>query len=102
MEADDRHSRRQPLSQFAKRLLTSWRALQLPLKEGTVILAGSGGADSSGLLIAVAELIAKQKLNVTLVVEHLDHALRKETLCDVSFVRQLASKFGFAFPPSRV
>src|SRR4051812_19764157 len=102
MEADDRHSRRQPLSQFAKRLLTSWRALQLPLKEGTVILAVSGGADSSALLIAVAELIAKQKLNVTVVIAHLDHALRKESRRDVSFVRKLASKFGFEFVTSRV
>jgi len=102
MELSDRQSGRQPLSQFAKRLLSSWRALHLPAKEGTIVLAVSGGADSSALLLAVAELIAKQKLNVKVVIAHLDHGLRKESRRDARFVRDLASKFDFDFVTSRV
>ena len=102
MEVSDRQARPQPPSQFAKRLLASWRALQLPIKEGKFVLAVSGGADSCALLMAVAELVAKQKLKAKVVVAHLDHGLRKDSRVDVRFVKALASQLGFDFVTSRV
>ena len=49
------------LSDFAKRLLAAWKELGLPLTKVEVILAASGGADSTALLLALEELIKKSK-----------------------------------------
>lgn len=54
-------------------------------------MAVSGGADSAALLLALDELLTKDKVEVGLVVAHLDHGLRKESKQDAQWVSQLAT-----------
>lgn len=82
------------LSDFAKRLLTAWKDLGLPLTKVEVILAASGGADSTALLLALDELIKANKLTFTLIVAHLDHGLRKASKDDALWLKDLASELG--------
>jgi len=42
----------------------------------TIVVAVSGGADSTALLLALHELQAASKLSVNICVAHLDHKLR--------------------------
>src|SRR5713226_9315384 len=63
------------LSIFARRLLSAWRNLQLPLKGTNIVVAVSGGADSTALLLAMHELNAIGHLKATVTVAHLDHRL---------------------------
>jgi tRNA(Ile)-lysidine synthase len=62
---------------------------------GTVVVAVSGGADSTALLLALQELIQADKLKLKVVVAHLDHGLRKESRRDARFVSNLADTLGF-------
>jgi tRNA(Ile)-lysidine synthase len=89
-------------SRFARNLLEEWRRLDLPVAEATVIVAVSGGADSSALLLALDELIKQQRLGVKLVVAHLDHGLRTESRKDARWVKALAKDLGRDFSSSRV
>jgi tRNA(Ile)-lysidine synthase len=90
------------LSRFARNLLEEWRRLDLPLTDAKVIVAVSGGADSSALLLALDELIKQQKLSLKLVVAHLDHGLRPESRKDARWVKALAKDLGHDFASSRV
>ncbi len=72
----DSTGRAVPLSAFARQLLTDWRKLDLPVSDARVIVAVSGGADSIALLLALDELIKSKKLNLKLIVAHLNHRLR--------------------------
>jgi tRNA(Ile)-lysidine synthase len=83
------------LSGFAKSLLDEWRRLNLPASEASIIVAVSGGADSAALLLAVDELVARDKLRVTPVVAHLDHGLRNDSKQDAEWVSQLARELGY-------
>ena len=60
-------------------------------------LAVSGGADSTALLVALAELRAA--LGFEAVVLHVDHGLRPDSHDDARFVESLAAQFGM---PCRV
>jgi len=64
------------LSAFARRLLMAWRSLELPVNNAAVIVAVSGGADSVALLTGLDELIKSKKLDIRLIVAHLNHKLR--------------------------
>ena len=55
-------------------------------------LAVSGGADSTALLVALAELRAA--LGFEAVVLHVDHGLRPDSLDDARFVESIAARFG--------
>ena len=94
------HSR-QSLSGFARRLLAEWRRLELPT-EGAAAVAVSGGADSVALLLALDELIKAGKLNITPVVAHVDHRLRKTSPADARWVKDLAIELGHAMSISRI
>lgn len=83
------------LSVFAKNLLDEWRRLELPALEAGVIVAVSGGADSTALLLGLAELINSQKLRLKLTVAHLDHGLRDESAADARWVARLAKDSGY-------
>lgn len=79
---------------FAKRLLTKWVGLKLPTRNAQVVLAASGGADSTALLLALDELIKANKLSLNLTVAHLDHGLRKTSKNDAHWVENLAKDLG--------
>ena len=58
-------------------------------------LAVSGGADSTALLVLMAELRATHGFEA--VVLHVDHGLRKESAADAAFVARLAARFDLPF-----
>ncbi|HKO97693.1 MAG TPA: tRNA lysidine(34) synthetase TilS [Pyrinomonadaceae bacterium] len=95
------HRSRPKLSRFSRNLLEEWRNLELPTTDATIVVAVSGGADSSALLLAVDELIKYQKLAVRLVVAHLDHGLRPESSNDTKWVKSLAKDLGHVFVSSK-
>jgi tRNA(Ile)-lysidine synthase len=82
------------ISDFARRLFHSWLSLKLSTSKTQVILAVSGGADSTALLLALDELIKAKKLLLKLTVAHLDHSLRKVSREDAIWVEKLASGLG--------
>ena len=82
------------LSSFARRLLAEWVRLELPLADGGIVIAVSGGADSSALLLALVELIQSGKLRLKPIVAHLDHGLRKTSRQDALWVSRLAKSLG--------
>jgi len=83
------------LTQFPRLLLVDWRKLKLPTSGETVVVAVSGGADSTALLLAIEELKTGNKLYVDVCVAHLDHGLRQSSSKDAKWVRELATKLGF-------
>lgn len=90
------------LSSFAANLLREWQRLELPVSDATIIVAVSGGADSSALLLALDELIKREKLQLTPVVAHLDHGLRKESRSDAEWVSELTKSLDFEVASARV
>lgn len=65
------------------------------------MVAVSGGADSTALLLALDELKSTSKLSVKIVVAHLDHKLRKTSAQDARWVSELAQKLGYEAVISR-
>lgn len=64
------------LSRFARRLLLEWQRLDAPSEDARVVVAVSGGADSTALLLALDELTKAKRLALKLTVAHLNHGLR--------------------------
>jgi len=83
------------LNQFARLLMTNWRRLKLPSTDEKIVVAVSGGADSTALFLALDELISANKLRVELLVAHLDHHLRKSSTKDSQWVKNLAKSLGY-------
>jgi tRNA(Ile)-lysidine synthase len=83
------------LNQFSRMLLAEWRKLRLPTSDETIVVAVSGGADSTALLLAIEELKTHHKLYTGICVAHLDHRLRKSSGKDAKWVADLAAKLGF-------
>ena len=83
------------LNQFPRMLLAEWRKLKLPMSSETIVVAVSGGADSTALLLAIQELKTHNKLYTGICVAHLDHRLRKSSSKDAKWVADLAAKLGF-------
>ena len=93
-EASDSSARR-PLTKFARGLLREWRVLGLPNSKKPVIVAVSGGADSVALLLALDELGRAEKLELEIVVAHVNHKLRgAASNADDRWVRALAKRLG--------
>jgi len=59
------------------------------------VVAVSGGADSTALLLAIEELKTNNKLHTDICVAHLDHRLRKSSAKDANWVADLAAKLGY-------
>jgi tRNA(Ile)-lysidine synthase len=83
------------INQFSRMLLAEWRRLKLPTSDETVVVAVSGGADSTALLLAIEELKRSHKLYTGVCVAHLDHRLRKSSSKDAKWVADLSAKLGF-------
>jgi tRNA(Ile)-lysidine synthase len=83
------------INQFPRLLLVDWRKLRLPTSGETIVVAVSGGADSTALLLAIEELKTRNKLYVDVCVAHLDHGLRKSSSKDAKWVKELATRLGF-------
>ncbi|HEY0367686.1 MAG TPA: tRNA lysidine(34) synthetase TilS, partial [Pyrinomonadaceae bacterium] len=83
------------LNQFPRMLLAEWRKLKLPMSGETIVVAVSGGADSTALLLALQELKGNNKLYTGICVAHLDHRLRKSSSKDAKWVADLAARLGF-------
>ncbi|MFN2481517.1 MAG: tRNA lysidine(34) synthetase TilS [Pyrinomonadaceae bacterium] len=87
---------------FAGRLLAEWRRLGLPLDGARVVVAASGGADSTALLLALEELRGRGLLSIELKAAHLDHGLRGEAgERDERWVEGLARGLGCGFVSAR-
>lgn len=95
-------SRVPALSRFARRLLAAWRQAGFPAKDAAVIVAVSGGADSTALLLGLDELIRGGKLSLKLTVAHLDHGLRELSKEDAAWVKQLVARLGYPAVVRRV
>lgn len=83
------------LHRLPRLLLTECRKLKLPLANETIVVAVSGGADSTALILAIDELKTRNKLSNEICVAHLDHRLRKSSAMDAKWVSELAKKLGF-------
>jgi tRNA(Ile)-lysidine synthase len=93
---------KRPLSRFARRLSQEWRRLALPVRDERVIVAVSGGADSTALLLAFDELLRAGRMTLALKVAHLDHGLRGEAGAgDARRVAELANELGYEFVVGR-
>ncbi len=90
---------------FERKLITEWRRLDLPFRDQSIVVAVSGGADSMSLLLAIDELTRKKKLDVRVIVAHLNHSLRgKSSDEDAKLVREITrrSEFEFSGKTSRI
>jgi tRNA(Ile)-lysidine synthase len=95
-------SSRAKLTAFSRRLLDAWQRLRLPLVNAKVLVAVSGGADSTALMLALYELLRAGRLALTITVAHLDHGLRKKASReDAEWVAKLARELGFEFELGR-
>lgn len=84
------------MHEFERKLITEWRRLGLSRENATLVVAVSGGADSTALLLAVEELTRRKKINATFIAAHLNHDLRdQESDADAEFAERLATSFGF-------
>ncbi len=83
------------ISEFAHQLLLEWQRLELPSSNETVVVAVSGGADSTALLLALKELEHAGRISLRIVVGHLDHGLRDESRKDAEWVSELAGQLGY-------
>jgi tRNA(Ile)-lysidine synthase len=75
--------------------MAEWRRLKLPTSNDSVLVAVSGGADSTALLLGIEELTAKGRLSLHVRVAHLDHGLRPSSRKDAKFVKTLGQQLGF-------
>jgi tRNA(Ile)-lysidine synthase len=82
------------VSAFSRRLGAAWRQLNLPFELQRTVVAVSGGADSTALLLALDEMIGAEKLKTKLIVAHLDHGLRRSSRADARWVEELAQQLG--------
>lgn len=90
-----REEARGRVSGFARRLLAEWRRRVWPAGGARLVVAASGGADSTALLLALDELVKAGLLDVSLTVAHLNHGLRGERgERDARRVEELAGRLG--------
>ncbi len=83
-------------SRFAQSLLLEWKRLALKTN-AAVVVAVSGGADSVALLLSLNELVKTGRLQLEIIVAHLDHRLRgKASDADARWVEELAREQGYS------
>jgi tRNA(Ile)-lysidine synthase len=84
------------ISHFARSLLAEWRTIKLPTSPEPVVVAVSGGADSTALLLAIDELKKAGKVVAEIWTAHLDHGLRESSARDAKWVSQLTKQLGYS------
>ncbi len=87
-----------PLPTLAAKLESAYRGFGVVGHK--LLLAVSGGADSTALLMGTSQIAAA--LELTLVVGSLDHGLRAEAELEVERVRGLASSLGLSFVSAKL
>lgn len=104
IKSEESDARARPrLSRFARRLLSEWKRLSLPVADGGIVAAVSGGADSTALLLALDELLRASRLELKVCVAHLDHGLRgRAGAADARWVEELAASLKFEIESGRV
>ena len=80
------------MHKFVRNLVTEWRKLGLPFSGASLVVGVSGGADSVSLLLALADLRTRKKLELRIIAAHFNHKLRPESDADEAFVKELAEK----------
>jgi tRNA(Ile)-lysidine synthase len=80
---------------FETEVLNQCRRERLLPPGSTVLVAASGGPDSTALLYCLHALAPDQRWR--LAVAHLDHALRPDSAADAAFVRRQAAALGLPF-----
>jgi tRNA(Ile)-lysidine synthase len=91
------------ISSFARKLMAEWKRLRLPVHDQQVVVAVSGGADSTALLLALNELVRAKRFPVRITVAHLDHGLRGEQgEQDALWVNDLAKGMGHGTALERI
>jgi tRNA(Ile)-lysidine synthase len=76
-------------------LFDEWRGRGWPASGERVVVAVSGGADSTALMLALEELRRARRLELEFVVAHLDHGLRERSEDDARWVERQARAHGF-------
>ena len=80
------------MHQFVRKLITEWRRLELPVAGATFVVAVSGGTDSVSLLLAMQDLVQREKIDLRIVAAHFDHRLRDGSSDDAEYVKRLCTK----------
>ncbi|MEO6390414.1 MAG: tRNA lysidine(34) synthetase TilS [Pyrinomonadaceae bacterium] len=100
MRTENENGRR--VSRFAWRLGREWLRLGLPSADGHIVVAVSGGADSTALLLAMHELCSSQRLALKLTAAHLNHCLRAdESDADAAWLVGLTTEYEIPFVVER-
>jgi tRNA(Ile)-lysidine synthase len=90
------------LAEFEKKVDDFIKANSLFESSGKILLAVSGGADSTALLYALCALKAENLLSVDILCAHINHQLRgSESDGDEDFVTAQAEKLGLAITTRR-
>ena len=79
------------MNRFEADLLAALRRRGDAVQGGRVLVACSGGGDSTALVALLAAL--RKSLGLDLVLAHADHGLREASQRDAEFVRELARAF---------
>jgi tRNA(Ile)-lysidine synthase len=84
------------IGHFSQSLYREWKRLDLPRTNASVVVAVSGGADSVAVLLALDELIRCARLDLKILVAHLNHRLRRKVSdADARWVASLAKHLGY-------
>jgi tRNA(Ile)-lysidine synthase len=85
------------ISHFSQSLLREWKRLDLPRTNNSLVVGVSGGADSVALLLALDELLGSGRLDLKILVTHVNHRLRgKVSDADARWVASLTKHLGYA------
>jgi tRNA(Ile)-lysidine synthase len=90
----------EPVRQLANAVAHGTDALRIP-PGAAIVLAVSGGPDSTALLHGAAHLVDSGARRWRLIVAHLDHQLRDDAASDAERVREMAESLGLPFRPGR-
>jgi tRNA(Ile)-lysidine synthase len=101
MNRPDPHISKRRLTPFVRRLLAEWETRAWP-RDGACVVAVSGGADSTALALALAELLTAGRIGLDVTAAHFNHGLRgKESDEDESWVAELCRSLGFTLLTGR-